>query len=115
MPESQWLQKVLVDAGFVDVEVKSFKQPLTSWPKQKDLKQAGTLCMIQSETAYHAYLMSLLTRVLGWSAEDADALCTAAGAAHQKKLGVHAYNKLLVKPVRIVERSLPPSSANHSL
>ena len=71
------------------------------WPKQKDLKQAGALCTIQTETAYHAYLMSLLTRVLGWTAEDADAICKAAHAAHlEKKTGVHAYNKLLVKPGR---------------
>lgn len=50
---------------------------------------------LQAEHGYHAYMMSLLTRILGWTSEDADALCKAAHAAHYvKKTGIHAYNTL---------------------
>lgn len=95
VPDGKWLEKLLVDAGFVDVQVKVYKQPFMAWPKQKDLKQAGSLYTLSAETVYHAYAMSLLTRVLGWSSEDADALCKSAYAAHlDKKSRVHAYTKL---------------------
>ena len=51
--------------------------------------------MLQAEHGYHAYLMSLLTRVLGWSSEDADAFCKAANNAHcDKEVKVHAYTQL---------------------
>ena len=77
------------------LQVKTYKHIMTPWPKDKALKQAGALCTLQSDTVYHAYMMSLLTRVLGWTQEDADALCKAAHAAHyEKRSKIHGYNKL---------------------
>lgn len=69
---------------------------MTPWPKNKNLKQAGALVTLQTEHGYHAYLMALLTRGLGWTSEDVDALCKEAHAAHyeKKSRGVHAYSKL---------------------
>lgn len=65
------------------------------WPKQKDLKQAGALVLLTSETGYHAYLMSLLTRVLNWTSDDADAFCKEADATHRERRSrVHAYTPL---------------------
>lgn len=83
------------------VQVKIFKQPMTPWPKIKELKQAGELVALQASNGYQAYNsahnMEVLTRILGWSGEDADALCRAAHQAHyEKKPGVHAYLKLWV-------------------
>lgn len=79
------------------MQVFSFKQPLTPWAKQKDLKQAGGLFSLTADSAYHAYGMSLLTRVLGWSSEDAQKECDAARDAHYvKKSGIHAYSYLWV-------------------
>lgn len=67
------------------------------WPKNSDLKQAGALFVIAAESSYHAYGLTLLTRGLGWSAEEARALCDAAYAAHlDRKSKVHAYNHLYV-------------------
>lgn len=77
------------------LQVFSFKQPLTPWAKQKDLKQAGGLFSLSAESVYHAYGMSLLTRVLGWTPEDAQKVCDEAQAAHYvKKSNVHAYSFL---------------------
>lgn len=93
VPTAAGLKKLLTDSGFVDVEVKTYKHPMGVWPKNKDLKQAGKLFVVSTETGYHAYHMTLLTRVHGWSSEDADALCKAAHAAHcDTKSGVHAYS-----------------------
>lgn len=95
VPTAEWMKKLLVDAGFVDVQVKTLKHPLGTWPKNPDLKQAGALFTMASETTYHAYNMSLFTRVLGWDTEKADALCTASHKAHlERKSGVHAYTLL---------------------
>src|SRR5690554_5860120 len=51
-PTSEWMEQLLRDAGFVDVEIKTFKQPLGAWPKQKDLKQAGELWAMSAGEAY---------------------------------------------------------------
>lgn len=47
------------------LQVKMIKQPMGTWPKQKDLKQAGGLYVMMSETGYHAYDLSLFTRAPG--------------------------------------------------
>lgn len=68
---------------------------MTPWPKRKDLKQAGALYAMSAGAMYQSYMMSLLTRVMDWTSEDADALLKGATAAHhERKSGVHAYNKL---------------------
>lgn len=106
VPSAEWIEKLLRDAGFVDVVVKSFKQPLMPWPKQKDLKQAGALLSMAAIDTYEAYNMSLLTRVLGWNNDDARALCESAADAHlERKSKVHAYSKLYVTHRLIAEDS----------
>ena len=95
VPTKEWLEQTLRDAGFVDVVVKTWKHPMGGWPKNKDLKQAGKLFVVSTETGYHAYHMTLLTRVHGWTSEKADELCKQAHAAHcDTKSGVHAYSLL---------------------
>ena len=95
MPSGEWLEQLLPAAGFVDVEVKTFKQPLMAWPKQKHLKQAGALITMAAVDTYEAYNLSLLTRALRWTTADAKALCQAAAAAHhERRSKVHAYSKL---------------------
>ena len=93
VPTADGLKKLLSDAGFVDVQVKTYKHPMGSWPKDKNLKQAGKLFVVSTETGYHAYHMTLLTRVHEWTSEDADKLCKAAHADHcNTRSGVHAYS-----------------------
>lgn len=114
VPTAKWLETLLIDGGFLDVtvshalkdyvsraleltfwQVETFKQPLMPWPKAKHLKQAGALMSLQSDSMYHAYCMSILTRIHGWSSEDADAFCKKAEAVHHvKNPGVHAYTHL---------------------
>lgn len=42
-PTGPELKQRLVDAGLVDVQLISYKQPLGPWPRDPSLKQAGTL------------------------------------------------------------------------
>ena len=52
------LEKFLLDAGFVDVVVTSFKQPMGPWPKKKNLKMAGGLALASNETVCGEILMT---------------------------------------------------------
>lgn len=52
------LEKFLLDAGFVDVVVTSFKQPMAPWPKKKNLKMAGGLALASNETVCGEVLMT---------------------------------------------------------
>jgi hypothetical protein len=72
------LEKFLRDAGFVDIVVTSFKQPMGPWPKKKNLKMAGGLALASNETAFHAYGLAVFTRTLKMSVEEAERICSAA-------------------------------------
>src|SRR5690554_6268484 len=81
---------------------------MTPWPKSKKLQQAAELIALQTSptTGYQSYdsahNMEVLTRILGWTGKDADALCRAAHQAHyEHKSGVHAYLKLCVAALGI--------------
>lgn len=95
IPDAAWLKGLLEEHGFIDVEVKTFKQPLGTWPKNMDMKRAGGMYVMMAESSYHAYSLSTLTRGLGWSAERTRELCDAAYKAHcEKGSKVHAYSLL---------------------
>lgn len=85
------LQSLLVDAGFVDVHVKTLKLPTGIWPKNPDLKQAGAFLTVCAEKGgYESYGLALCTRVLGMNEKETVRLCREACVAHHMK-GVHAY------------------------
>jgi hypothetical protein len=73
------------------------KQPYGPWPKNKKMKQAGMLALIQSETVFHSYGMALYTRVLGMSTEEAMKVCDEGRDAilfRVKQEKVHSYTPL---------------------
>lgn len=49
-PTAVELRGHIEKAGFVDVQQFSFKQPWGPWPRDKKLKQAGGLFLLQAET-----------------------------------------------------------------
>jgi hypothetical protein len=87
------LVKYAKDAGFVDVQIKTLKQPFGPWPKDKRLKQLGAMMMLNCQTAFHAYGLAALTRILGMNVEEADALCRGGIQATRNK-NSHTYLKL---------------------
>lgn len=44
------MKKLLEDAGFVNVKIHPYKQPLGPWPKDKQLKRMGAMVMLNCET-----------------------------------------------------------------
>jgi SAM-dependent methyltransferase len=66
----------LEDAGFVDVNVTMAKQPFGPWPKDKRLKNAGAMVLLNCEHgATDSYGLAPLTRILGMKPEEARRIC----------------------------------------
>ncbi|KAF8246582.1 S-adenosyl-L-methionine-dependent methyltransferase [Wilcoxina mikolae CBS 423.85] len=89
------MKEDLEDAGFVDVQVKVYNQPLGPWPKNERLKRIGAMMLLSSETMFSAYGMVAFTRILGMSAEEAERLCTEGKRAVRNK-NYHTYNHFYV-------------------
>lgn len=53
--DAGFVEKILVDAGFVDVKVTSWKMPFGTWPKDKKLKRAGRIVAEIAITGFEAY------------------------------------------------------------
>jgi len=87
------LRQRLETAGFVDIKVMQFKQPLGPWPKDKILKQVGTMTLLNAETAFHAYCLAAFTRILGMDKDEADRICSEGYKAVKNK-NLHAYTLL---------------------
>ncbi|KAL9603286.1 MAG: hypothetical protein Q9219_001309 [cf. Caloplaca sp. 3 TL-2023] len=64
------LRRQLLDAGFVDVEVKEFKIPIGQWAEEKKMKEAGAFQLVAMLEGIGGLTMALWTRFLGWKAED---------------------------------------------
>jgi len=77
-PTGDDLKKLLEEAGFVDIELRTIKQPVGTWAKDERLKDIGRFFLIFMEKAFHTYALALFTRTLGMSADDANKLCDAA-------------------------------------
>ncbi|KAI5845349.1 S-adenosyl-L-methionine-dependent methyltransferase [Tricharina praecox] len=93
-------------AGFVDVEVITYKNAMAPWPKDPRLKHAGAMVMLQCETGFHAYSMAAFTRVLGMDGEEADRQCRE-GMKSVRNKNIHAYCHYYVVYGR------KPSTARH--
>ncbi|KAI5778079.1 S-adenosyl-L-methionine-dependent methyltransferase [Geopyxis carbonaria] len=85
--------RLLKEAGFVDITVRVSKQPTNPWPKDKVLKQAGRYMMVNTESAFVAYGMAVLTRWLGMSEAEVHDLCERA-RRDSCNPDIHAYNKI---------------------
>jgi len=101
----------LEKAGFVDIRKTDKKQPLGPWPKDPRLKQVGSLALVSSESAFHAYGMGkvpendspsitligfctdILTRILEMPSEEAEKCCNQA-VKHTRDKHRHTYSYL---------------------
>lgn len=62
----QWVR----DAGFVNVVHHRFKVPVGPWPKDPQLKEIGTLNLVQLLDGMEAFTLRLFCDVLGWTREE---------------------------------------------
>ncbi|KAI5821266.1 S-adenosyl-L-methionine-dependent methyltransferase [Pyronema omphalodes] len=85
------IQKLLEDAGFIDIQVSSFKQPFGPWPQDTRMKEIGAMVLVMTQTALEAYGMAPFTRYLGMSQEEAAKICDA-GVASVRNRHNHVYS-----------------------
>ncbi|KAK1451957.1 hypothetical protein CMEL01_06531 [Colletotrichum melonis] len=64
------LKSLVVEAGFVDVELRIFKWPMNGWPKDEKYKKLGLWCYENFSSALEAVCMALLTRVHCWTRDE---------------------------------------------
>ncbi|KAI5820500.1 S-adenosyl-L-methionine-dependent methyltransferase [Pyronema omphalodes] len=81
----------LEEAGFVDVQAVSVKQPFGPWPKDAHRKRIGALTMMMCESGCEAYGMAPFTRVLGMEKDEAAKVCREAVEAIRNR-GTHVYS-----------------------
>ncbi|BCS18937.1 class I SAM-dependent methyltransferase [Aspergillus puulaauensis] len=78
------------EAGFENVTERRFKLPIGPWSKDKKLKKLGMWNLVHCESGIEGWAMALLTRVMGWTYDDVQALL----AEMRKGLrdpNIHAY------------------------
>ncbi|RPA81044.1 S-adenosyl-L-methionine-dependent methyltransferase [Ascobolus immersus RN42] len=75
MDEAPKLPGYLGDVGFTNVHMKKIRCPIGAWPKDASLKEAGKIAAVVTHGGVEAYGLALLTRVLGWSTEEAKDYC----------------------------------------
>ncbi|KAI5843769.1 S-adenosyl-L-methionine-dependent methyltransferase [Tricharina praecox] len=92
-PMSDGMQEaMLMRAGFVDIHSFTLKMVMGPWPKDARMKKIGIMNWAQSESAFQAYSMAALTRILGMSYEEADRICREA-LDETKNKSKHVYLK----------------------
>ncbi|MCJ1250308.1 hypothetical protein MMC30_007534 [Trapelia coarctata] len=65
-------KQMMLDAGFVDVKEEIFEVPWGGWAKDTRLKTIGVWHLEQLKMGLQGIAMGLLTRSLGWSAEEVE-------------------------------------------
>jgi hypothetical protein len=63
------LKKLMIDAGFIDVEEHILKLPVGTWPRDKRLKKVGLFESVNLQEGLEGLTMMVFTRALGWSPE----------------------------------------------
>ncbi|KAF8245535.1 UMTA methyltransferase family protein [Wilcoxina mikolae CBS 423.85] len=90
---AQTLRQNLENAGFVDVQVSSFKQPFGPWANDRRMKHIGAMVLLMSETGLEAYGMAPFTRVLEMPQAEAMRICRD-GVIAVKNKNHHMYSYL---------------------
>lgn len=65
---------LMKEAGFVNMQVKLYKWPQNSWPKDKKFKELGFWCKENILSGLQGFSLAFYTNGLGWTVEDVEAL-----------------------------------------
>ncbi|KAK1991507.1 S-adenosyl-L-methionine-dependent methyltransferase [Colletotrichum falcatum] len=87
------LEGVMKSVGFEDVQVKRFKWPTNSWPKDPKYKELGAWNYENVSPNWEGFLMAPLTRALEWTKEEVLVLAMEARKDCGNK-NIHAYFKM---------------------
>lgn len=64
------LREIMVEVGFEDVALSTYKWPTNTWPKDEHFKELGSWNNENFMTGMEAITMAPLTRALDWSPEE---------------------------------------------
>ena len=68
-------RSALSAAGFIDIRVFDMEYPIGTWPTDPQRKTLGKMALIGMMESVEAFSMRLLTKYVGWTAEDVLDLC----------------------------------------
>ncbi|KAK1960019.1 methyltransferase domain-containing protein [Colletotrichum sublineola] len=105
------LEGVMKDTGFEDVQVKRFKWPSNTWPKDPKYKELGMWNYENLSPNWEGFLMAPLTRALDWTKEEVLVLAMEVRKDCGNK-NIHAYYQMWSihgrKPLK-TEEDQPPA------
>ncbi|PGH12365.1 hypothetical protein AJ79_04313 [Helicocarpus griseus UAMH5409] len=90
--EGTWKEK-MEKAGFVDVQQDVYKVPISTWPKDKKMKELAQYELCHLNTVLEAYTLALFTRVLKWNKKEIDVLLEGV-KSDLKNRSNHIYGKI---------------------
>ena len=77
-------------AGFINITTLEFKLPVSPWPKDKHLKQAGTYIMVSMLQGMHGLSVKVFQGLLGWSLAEFEVLMLECRRELRNR-SIHAY------------------------
>jgi len=77
-------------AGFVNVAAVDMKMPISPWPMDKRLKEAGAFVMLSAMEDITGASLAVFTRLLGWQRIEVDLFLTEVKKEWKRK-DIHAY------------------------
>ncbi|KAL4816687.1 S-adenosyl-L-methionine-dependent methyltransferase [Aspergillus spinulosporus] len=87
------LERIVREAGFVNVHHEVFQLPLGTWPKERRMKEIGALNMLQMLDGLEAFSAATFTNILGWTIEEVQVFL-ALVRKDAKDRGVHMMHDL---------------------
>lgn len=86
-------QKYMIDAGFVDVEVRQYIWPSNPWPADPKLKELGKWNLVNLLDAVQAVSMAVLTRIMGMTRDEVEVLLSQV-RKDLKNRKIHAFSPM---------------------
>ncbi|KAL4776642.1 S-adenosyl-L-methionine-dependent methyltransferase [Aspergillus nidulans var. acristatus] len=87
------LERIVKEAGFVNVHHEVFQLPLGTWPRERRMKEIGALNMLQMLDGLEAFSAATFTNILGWTIEEVQVFL-ALVRKDAKDRGVHMMHDL---------------------
>jgi len=84
------LNKLMAEAGFVNITEKRLAVPINAWAKGAEHKVLGAMEMINLLEVAQGITMTVFTKALGWSEEEVEMLLTDV-RNNLKDRSIHAY------------------------
>ncbi|GKT75495.1 methyltransferase domain-containing protein [Colletotrichum tofieldiae] len=104
------LKNMMIEAGFLDVEMRMYKWPHNEWPKDPRYKKLGFWTQENFGSALEAICMAPFTRVLGWTREEVNVFLVQVRKDLKNK-SYHAYSPVYCIVGRKPEKVATPAPA----